>query len=113
MPSCERTIQVSYRHQVHFTEGVFEPGNTVLCDVLLEDTTRQRHKVLVVIDECLAQAQPFLSGQIQKYFAARPELNLVCSPAVIEGGERTKNSYFHVTEVHSLIDRFHIDRHSY
>src|SRR2546428_10614527 len=31
----------------------------------------------------------------------------------IEGGERTKNSYFHVSEIHSQIDRYHIDRHSY
>jgi 3-dehydroquinate synthase len=36
----------------------------------------------------------------------------VCPPVVIEGGERTKNSYFHVSEIHSQIDRFHIDRHS-
>ena len=34
-------------------------------------------------------------------------------PLVIEGGERTKNSYFHVSEIHSHIDRYHIDRHSY
>jgi len=32
---------------------------------------------------------------------------------IIEGGERTKNSYFHVSEIHSHIDRYHIDRHSY
>jgi len=31
----------------------------------------------------------------------------------LEGGERTKNSYFHVSEIHSHIDRYHIDRHSY
>src|SRR5207248_1889806 len=38
---------------------------------------------------------------------------LVCPPIVIEGGERTKNSYIHVSEIHSDIDRYHIDRHSY
>ena len=32
---------------------------------------------------------------------------------MIEGGERTKNSYFHVSEIHSHLDRYHIDRHSY
>jgi 3-dehydroquinate synthase len=113
MRRCERTIQVSYRHQVHFTEGVFEPGNTVLRDLLLESKTRERQKVLVVIDECLSQAQPFLSRKIEQYFAEYPELTLVCAPMIIEGGERTKNSYFHVSEIHSAIDRFHIDRHSY
>jgi 3-dehydroquinate synthase len=113
MPSCERTIQVSYRHQVYFTENVFDPANIVLRDVLLENKTRERHKVLVVLDEALAQTQPFLSRQIEAYFVRNPKLLLVCPPVVIEGGERTKNSYFHVSEIHSQIDRFHIDRHSY
>ena len=100
MPSCERTIQVSYRHQVHFTEDVFDPANVVLRDVLLQDKTRERHQILVVLDEALAQAQPFLSRQIEAYFARNPKLHLVCPPIVIEGGERTKNSYFHVSEIH-------------
>src|SRR5690348_4245639 len=101
MPSCERTIQVSYRHQVHFTEDVFDRENAVLRDILLEDKTRGEHNILVVLDECLAQTQPFLSRQIETYFARNPELHLVCPPIVIEGGERTKNSYFHVSEIHS------------
>ncbi len=113
MPSCERTIQVSYRHQVHFTEGVFLSANRVLRDLLLEDSTRAQHKVLVVLDESLAQTQPFISRQIETYFSEQSEFSLVCAPIIIEGGERTKNSYFHVSEIHSLIDRFHIDRHSY
>src|SRR5204862_5037210 len=65
-------------------------------------------------DECLAQAQPVLAGQIESYFSEHSEsLSLVCPPLIIEGGERTKNSYFHVSEIHSQIDRYHIDRHSY
>jgi 3-dehydroquinate synthase len=114
MPGIERTINVSYRHQVHFTEGVFEAGNSVLRKVLLDNARRAEHKVLVVVDEALSQAQPFLCKKIEAYFAAHhPALTLVCPPLIIEGGERTKNSYFHVSEIHSHIDRFHIDRHSY
>jgi len=67
-----------------------------------------------VVDESLAQGQPGLAAQIEAYFAtASPRLKLVCPPLIIEGGERTKNSYFHVSEIHSQIDRHHIDRHSY
>ena len=113
MPSIERTIQVSYRQQVHFTEGVFQRDNPLLRDIMTESATRTRHKVLVVVDEALSQSQPFLARSIELYFATYPELNLVCAPIVIEGGERTKNSYFHVSEIHSQIDRFHVDRHSY
>jgi len=113
VPSIQRTIQVSYRHQAHFTEDVFEARNPLLRDVLLGDRKRSQHKVLVVVDEALSQSQPFLIRKIENYFAAHRELQLVCAPIIIEGGERTKNSYFHVSEIHSQIDRFHIDRHSY
>ncbi|MEK7684965.1 MAG: 3-dehydroquinate synthase [Verrucomicrobiota bacterium] len=114
MPSIERYIQVSFRHQVHFTHHVFAPANPVLKEVLAVDKARGRHKALVVVDESLAQAQPDLAAGIQAYFAAYPTcLKLACPPVIIEGGERTKNSYFHVSEIHSLIDRYHIDRHSY
>ena len=113
MPSIQRTIQVSYRHEVHFTEGVFEVKNPRLRDVLCDNSRGHQHKVLVIVDEALAQAQPFLVRKIENYFAAHKELQLVCAPLIIEGGERTKNSYFHVSEIHSQIDRFHIDRHSY
>jgi 3-dehydroquinate synthase len=113
VPSIERTIQVSFRHQVHFTEGVFRPGNHLLHKIMTEGTTRAHHKVMVVLDEALSQSQPFLVRSIENYFNAHPDLHLVCAPVIIEGGERTKNSYFHVSEIHSQIDRFHVDRHSY
>jgi 3-dehydroquinate synthase len=70
--------------------------------------------VLVILDEALAKAQPNLAASIEAYFNAHHDgLQLVCPPVVIEGGERTKNSFFHVSEIQSHIDRFHIDRHSY
>src|SRR3954467_7711862 len=114
MPHIERTIQVSYRHQVHFTEGVFDPENSILRDVMVDGSQKRRHKVLVILDEALATAQPNLLRSIEIYFAAHAkELRLVTAPVIVEGGERTKNSYFHVSEIHSQIDRHHIDRHSY
>jgi 3-dehydroquinate synthase len=114
MSHIERTISVEYRHQVHFTDGVFEPENTLLRDVMVDGSQQRRHKVLVVLDEALAKSQPNLARSIEIYFAAfAKEVRLVCPPIVLEGGERTKNSYFHVSEIHSQIDRHHIDRHSY
>jgi 3-dehydroquinate synthase len=114
MPHIECTIQVSFRHQVHFTEGAFDPENSLLRDVMVDGSQHRRHKVLVLLDEALAVAQPNLARSMEIYFAAyAKELRLVTPPIVIEGGERTKNSYFHVSEIHSQIDRHHIDRHSY
>ncbi|MBM3833462.1 MAG: 3-dehydroquinate synthase [Verrucomicrobia bacterium] len=114
MPVIERTIHVSFRHQVYFTEGVFNPANPLLRDVLVNQENRDCHKALVVVDESLAVAQSGLTRQIETYFSTYADcLKLVCPPIIIEGGERTKNSYFHVSEIQSHVDRYHIDRHSY
>src|SRR5213082_71266 len=114
MDLIERAIQVSYRHRVYFTRRVFDPANPVLKEVLANAENKEQHKAFVVLDESLARAQPELARNIEAYFSAFPHsLKLVCAPFIIEGGERTKNSYFHVSEIHSHIDRYHIDRHSY
>lgn len=114
MTKIERTIQVSFRHQVFFTRNVFLPTNPLLRDVLINEEARDFHKALVVVDDSLALAQPTLTRSIENYFGAFPDcLKLVCPPSVMEGGERVKNSYFHVSEIQSLMDRYHIDRHSY
>jgi len=114
MRVLEHSIQVSYPLRVHFTQNVFAPGNPLLNDVLVQPGSQGICKALIVVDESLAQAQPDLAGRIVDYFATHDQrLKLVCPPFVIEGGERTKNSYFHVSEIHSQIDRHHIDRHSY
>lgn len=114
MPVIERKFQVAFRHQVHFTHRVFDPSNTLLKDILLNNENRALHKALVVVDETLASSHSGLTAQIEAYFAAHAEnLKLVCPPMIIEGGERTKNSYFHVSEIQSQVDRYHIDRHSY
>ena len=114
MPVIERRVQVSFRHQVHFTNHVFNAANPLLRNLLVNGETRAGHKALVVVDETLAQAQPKLAQEIEAYFSAHGDcLKLVCPPLIIEGGERTKNSYFHVSEIQSHVDRYHIDRHSY
>lgn len=110
----ERVIQVSFRHQIHFTRRVFDPVNPTLREVLENQQPTKQHRALVVVDEALARAQPALAFQIEAYFEAQAgRLQLVCPPVIVEGGERTKNSYFHVSEIQSRVDRHHIDRHSY
>ena len=114
MSLIERTIQVNYRHRVFFTQSVFHAGNPLLKEVLADGSPASPCKVLMVLDESLANSQLRLRLEIEAYFAAFSAcLNLVCPPINLEGGERVKNSYFHVSEIQSHIDRYHIDRHSY
>ena len=110
----ERTISVSWHHQVLFTKNVFDTENPTLRNTLVEEEAGDPSKTLIVLDEALATAMPTLVSEIEAYFKTHSDsLNLVCPPIVMEGGERTKNSYFHVSEVQSHVDRYHIDRHAY
>ena len=112
MHRIERTIQVSFRHRVLFTRHAFGANNPLLKELLLEDHPTHPPKVLVVLDEQLHLAQPGLARSVEIYFADSGA-KLVAPPIILEGGERVKNSYFHVSEIQSRIDRYHVDRHSY
>ncbi len=114
MPVIERKIRVTYRHQVHFTHGVFDPANPLLKTVLVNDEHDRIHRALVVVDQGLAQTEPTLSARMQAYFDAFPEaLHLVCPPHLIPAGERLKNSHLHLSEILALVNQFHLDRQSY
>lgn len=114
MSVIERSIHVQFRHQVHFTHNVFDPENVLLKEVLANDKPEKARKAVVVVDEMLSIAQSRLIRSIEAYFSAHADcLHMVCAPLIIEGGERAKNSYFHVSEIHSLVEKHHVDRHSY
>jgi 3-dehydroquinate synthase len=112
MDLIEKEIAVTWRHRAYFTEEVFAPDNRLLRDVIESGGDRGPHKAFVVLDEALTRFG--VDRQIEEYFARHEEaLALVRPPMIMEGGERCKNSYFHVSEIHSQIDRYHIDRHNY
>src|SRR5438270_2969996 len=113
MSSIEHEISVTWKHRVLFSDHIFQTQNLTLRNILAEPKKGPR-KVLVVLDEALSQAQPALSGQLVAYFNAHADgISLVRSPLIIEGGERAKNSNIHVSEIHSELEKNHIDRHSF
>ena len=107
----ERSIQVGWQLRVFFTENVFALENLTLRDALADVGPR---KVLVVLEDSLAQALPGLEHRIASYFAAQVgKARLVRPPLFVNGGETAKNSQTLVADIHSQIERYHIDRHSY
>jgi 3-dehydroquinate synthase len=114
MDLIERTIQVSWQHRVLFTEHVFDPANPTLRDNLSRDEHGSPRRVLIVVDEALARAQPALGDAIENYFKTNPTAATLAAPPILcKGGEQTKASWSAVAELHAAIDRHHIDRHSY
>jgi 3-dehydroquinate synthase len=107
----QRSIQVSWQLRVFFTEDVFAPDNPVLFDALANHTPR---KVLVILDDALAQARPQLEADIRNYFSVHAgKLTLVRPPLDVPGGEGAKNSQTLVANLHEQLHRHHLDRHSY
>jgi 3-dehydroquinate synthase len=69
---------------------------------------------LVVLDEGLSTARAGLAKEVCQYFEAHKDtISLVGPPLPLAGGEQAKNSWAHVAALHSAIDRYHLDRHSY
>ena len=111
MSVIRRTLQAEWQLRVFFTEDVFGAGNRTLLGALGDSAS---HKMLVVVDETLAKAQPDLIRRMEAYFLEHSSsLCLVAPPVLLAGGERAKNSCESVAAIHALIDRYHIDRHSY
>lgn len=111
MSAIERHIQVGWQLRIFFTENVFAPENRILRDVLADRAPR---KALVVLEDSLAQAQPELEKQIEKYFAAHADaVQLVRPPLFVSGSESAKNSQTIVNDLLSQVSRHRIDRHSY
>jgi 3-dehydroquinate synthase len=111
MSVIQRSIQVGWQLRVFFTENVFAPDNPVLKDALADSAPR---KVLVLLEDSLAQARPELAHRIEEYFSRHADsLKLVHPPLFVCGSETAKNSSTLVGELHTQIHRHHIDRHSY
>ena len=111
MSIIEHSLQVGWHLRILFSEDVFAVANPALGDALTDRTPR---KVLILLDQAVATAQPGLPARIEAYFSARSNLlRLVSPPVILPGGERAKNSPELINEIHAQIDRHHIDRHSY
>jgi 3-dehydroquinate synthase len=111
MAVIQRFIQAGWQLRVFFTENVFAPDNVVLREALADAGPR---KVLVVLEDTLAQALPDLDRQIETYFNAHASaVRLVRPPLFACGGERAKNSSALVGDIYSHLERHHVDRHSY
>lgn len=109
----ERSVQLSLSHRVFFTDGVFAAGNETLARALGDSGTRTR-KVLAVVEQALAVAQPALTRSISEWFAASPgPWSLARPPLVIPGGEPCKNDWHRVEALWREINDAGIDRHSY
>ena len=110
--TIHQTLTVPLSYPVTFTRRAFAPENESLAEILKGDSGQPR-KVLVLIDQGIADAFGELPGQIQAWFHARRQsLNLVREPVLVPGGEAIKNDYRQVMTLVDLMLEYHLCRHS-
>lgn len=108
----KQSFQVNFSFNLLFTSNLFNTKNSLLADTLL--TQDRVSKVLVVLDEGVAQAHPNLKLKIQEYFKQyQQQLVLVDEVMHIPGGEAAKNDESYIHKVLDKVNTFGIDRHSY
>jgi 3-dehydroquinate synthase len=110
----QQEFQVNYRYLVHFTTGVFTPGNPLVAEVVRAEGGHFPRKVLAVVDRGAYRHHPQLLKQIEAYCRQHHEtLTLAGAPLIFEGGEGVKNDPLYVTIVRQAIQAAGLCRHSY
>jgi len=105
---------VPYEFPVVFTEGVFDPENPALRDVLCRLEPAKRHRVVFFVDDGLNAGRTPLAEAIVKYAQRHADaMELACAPVVVPGGEKIKSDLHFVESIQQKLFDLHIDRHSY
>jgi 3-dehydroquinate synthase len=114
MTSIEQHIHVAFRFPVHFTAGVFDGTNPLLGHVVGELADRVPAPAVFVVDRGLLPGRPEIVDAIERYCARHADVLALAAPVLlVPGGESIKNDWHHVADIHRLIHRAELCRHSY
>jgi 3-dehydroquinate synthase len=106
-------FSVPFSYPVSFTHGAFDSTNPTLKTMLSRATEATLPRVLVVVDQGLADARPGLLTAITAYLQNCRELcRPIDEPVLVPGGERTKNGWNVVQNLMTVIGTHHLCRHS-
>ncbi|GAB4518446.1 MAG: 3-dehydroquinate synthase [Anaerolineae bacterium] len=109
----QQHVEVRFDYPVHFTNGLFNPENLILRDVVSPDQPETPKKVLCVIDGGVSEHHPNLTKQIEAYFAVHnTTMQLVCT-LIVPGGESAKHTMEYVNAIRDMVDKYGVDRHAY
>ncbi|MDF1739667.1 MAG: 3-dehydroquinate synthase [Verrucomicrobiales bacterium] len=111
----QRPIPITFQHRVAFTHGAFDVKNHTLRDLVADACELGgASKVLVLLDEGVAESNPELEDQISRYFEKHADtLNLVGPPLKLPGGEPCKNNWSLVEKIWQAVEFHKVCRHSY
>lgn len=108
-----QVVSVHFRYPVIFTRGLFDPGNPVLSEWVLETASVAPCRCAVFVDEGVSQAQPDVVERITDYIGAHADaLDLAGDVVVLPGGEQIKDSFDAALKVIRHVRRARLCRQS-
>lgn len=114
LDTFRQEISVNFAYSVSFTRGVFRADNDLLAETIAACGQTCPHRVLIYVDDGVAQAHPQLLQRIRNYALSHADcLDMISSPIIVPGGERAKNGWNIVQNIMSDIGSAHLDRHSF
>ena len=107
-------FSVPFQFPLYFTRGVFNRDNPLLAELVSRLEPARRHRLLVVIDERVAAANPDLQDAVLGYASAHAAtIELVGPPVIVTGGEAVKNDIAHALSLLRAINDGGLDRQSF
>ena len=114
MDLIRQRVRVDFEYPVYFSTGVLTPSNLLLRDVIARSADQTPSRLVVVVDQGVADHHPALIAQIDEYCQRhRTVLQLAAPVLVVPGGEAVKNDSRTVDEIHRVINDAGLCRHSY
>lgn len=109
----DRSFAVPFVHRLRFTEGVFDDGNGVL-SALLERDERGPARLMIILDEGLADAAPGLQGEAEAFLNANRDAVAAAGAVLrVPGGEVCKNDPAVLQRLLEAMHRERLCRRSY
>ena len=114
METIHQEFQVSFRYPVHFTTGLFDPGNPLLHQVIRDGGGELPKRLLAVVDRGLYHHHPGLLANLEEYCREHAGvIDLAGAPLLLPGGEAVKNDPLYVAILHQAMQAAGLCRHSY
>ena len=107
-------FSVPFEFPLQFTRGVFDRQNPLLAKIVTRLEPARRHRMLVVIDESVAAANPDLQDAVLGYASEHSaSIELAAPPVLVVGGEAVKNDIAHALALLKTINDTGLDRQSF
>lgn len=109
----KQQFQVNFSFDLIFTSDLFNTKNSIFVDVLSQNQIG-KSKVLMVVDQGVADSHPSLNTAIKLYFDHNSSQLELCGKILeVPGGEQVKNNEEYIRYVLDAVNEFGVDRHSY